>query len=275
MNDIILIPPSRPNADPGVQPPEDRRLPPPDGAKPGPASSWKWLAAPASALFVVFGLGWAAASVSHGSDHVVAEALKSAQGQRQDVAELRGHLEALSGKIEAQAQKNRASEATIAALQKSLSEQKADAASTASQLQAKLEKLQSLVAARSVENRQENRQVENRQVDSRLSDRTPVAAIPAPQPQAAALPKSLPKALPAPVAAQLPTQTPTNIYRAYVLRDVADGRAVVEGSQGLEEVGPGDTLPSGARVQKIEKRGQGWVVLTDRGAINPDGRWDN
>jgi hypothetical protein len=77
--------------------------------------------------------------------------------------------------------------------------------------------------------------------------------------------------LPRPVTAQ----APTGIYRAYVLRDIADGRAVVEGAQGLEEVGPGDVLPGGARVQRIEKRGPNWVVLTDRGAINPDGRWDN
>ena len=63
-------------------------------------------------------------------------------------------------------------------------------------------------------------------------------------------------------------------YRAFVLRDIEDGRAVVEGARGLEEVGPGDVLPGGARVERIEKRGANWVVLTDRGAINPDGRWD-
>jgi hypothetical protein len=264
MNDIILIPPSRPAGDPEIQPPEDRRLPPPDGGADSRASRWKTLAAPASALFVVFGLGWASASVTRGSDHVVAEALKSAQGQRQDVAELRSHVDALTAKLEAQAQKTRGSEATIAALQKNLSEQKADAAVATSQMQAKLEKLQSLVAARSAE---------NKSVDVRGADRTPVAAIPAAAaPQAAALPKPLPRAVPNPVAATLP---PATIYRAYVLRDVAEGRAVVEGAQGLEEVGPGDMLPSGARVQRIERRGQGWVVLTDRGAINPDGRWDN
>ncbi len=261
MNDMILLPPPRSNPDPGVRPPEDLRLPPPDksgvgAATDGRSPAWKSFAAPLSALFLVFGLGWAAASVTRGTDHVVAEALKAAQGQKQDIAELRGHLASLTGKLEAQAQKAHASEATIAALQKSLSEQKSDAAATASQLQARLEKLQSLAAARSA--------------DSRPADRTPVAAIP-PASQAAAQPKPLPKALPSALA----TPSPNTVYRAYVLRDVADGRAVVEGAQGLEEVGPGDVLPGGARVQRIERHGQAWVVLTDRGAINPDGRWDN
>jgi uncharacterized coiled-coil protein SlyX len=260
MNDMILIPPPKRKPDPGVRPPEDIRLPPPErdtGAKEGRAPAWKTFAAPASALFLVFGLGWATASVTRSSDHVVAEALKSSQGQRQDIADLRSHVDALTGKLEAQAQKTHASEATIAALQKSLSEQRAEAAATTSQLQAKLEKIQSLAAARSAENK--------------AADRTPVSAIPAPGAQVGAQAAALPKPLPSPVGAQ----PPNTVYRAYVLRDIAEGRAVVEGAHGLEEVGPGEVLPGGARVQRIERRGQGWVVLTDHGAINPDGRWDN
>ena len=44
-------------------------------------------------------------------------------------------------------------------------------------------------------------------------------------------------------------------YRAYVLREVEGGRAIVEGAHGLEEVVPGDILPGGARVEKIERHG--------------------
>ena len=59
-------------------------------------------------------------------------------------------------------------------------------------------------------------------------------------------------------------------YRDYVLRDVGGGRAVIEGQGRLEEVEPGDILPGGAMVEKIERRGQNWVVRTSRGFIGPD-----
>jgi hypothetical protein len=48
---------------------------------------------------------------------------------------------------------------------------------------------------------------------------------------------------------------------------------MVEGEEGVEEVAPGDILPGGARVQRIERRGGGWIVMTDRGYIAPSGRW--
>jgi hypothetical protein len=51
--------------------------------------------------------------------------------------------------------------------------------------------------------------------------------------------------------------------------------AVVESSTGLDEVGPGDTLPGGARVERLEKRGREWVLVTNRGVIAPDGRWED
>ena len=98
-------------------------------------------------------------------------------------------------------------------------------------------------------------------------DRAPTASIAKP------LPSSLPK--PQPPAQPASVQLSPGLYRAYVLRDVDHGRAVVEGARGFEEIGPGDILPGGARVEGIERRGGGWIVLTDRGVIAPDGRWDD
>jgi hypothetical protein len=34
-------------------------------------------------------------------------------------------------------------------------------------------------------------------------------------------------------------------------------------------------LPGGARVERLERRGHEWVVVTNRGVIAPDGRWDD
>ena len=214
MNDMILIPPSKRPPDPEVRPPEDIRLPPPsksgEGDAQGRAAGRPSPRRPARSLLFSDSAGPRPASRA-APTMWSPRPLKNVQSQRQDIADLRSHVDALNGKLEAQAQKAHSSDASIAALQKNLSEQKAEAAATTSQLQAKLEKLQSLAATRSAENRP--------------TDRTPVASIPAPVAQANSLPGALGKPLPKPVAA-LP---PNTVYRAYVLRDIADGRAVVEG----------------------------------------------
>jgi hypothetical protein len=81
--------------------------------------------------------------------------------------------------------------------------------------------------------------------------------------------------------ASLPAETtrvaaqPRNAGRipayGYVLRDVRDGFAVVEGRAGLREVAPGDTIPGVGRVRGIERRGAEWVVVTSVGVIDSKG----
>lgn len=53
----------------------------------------------------------------------------------------------------------------------------------------------------------------------------------------------------------------------WVVRDVYDGIALVEGPQGALEVMPGDTIPGAGTVKAIERRGGGWIVLTSRGLV--------
>ncbi|WP_294540643.1 hypothetical protein [uncultured Rhodoblastus sp.] len=264
MNDLIVLPQPEPRNDasgaPELGAPE--RYPRLEYA---PSPRWKRFAAPA-ALALACGLGWAGAArfedfsrrpspdlaaaqnAARMAADSAADAAAAAKAQLQEIGVLRDHVEGLKSKLETQAQKTRAAETTIAALQKNLSEQRAEAAAATSQVQAKLEKAQTLAR-------------------DRPTDRTPVASIGKPAP------KPLPAAGAGGGAAAI--RSPLAPYRAFVLRDVDDGRAVVEGPGGLEEVGPGDVLPGGARVQRIEKHGPNWVVLTDRGAINPDGRWDD
>ena len=57
----------------------------------------------------------------------------------------------------------------------------------------------------------------------------------------------------------------------YVLRDVRNGFAVVEGRSGLREVAPGDMIPGVGRVRGIERRGAEWVVVTSVGVIDGKG----
>jgi hypothetical protein len=73
----------------------------------------------------------------------------------------------------------------------------------------------------------------------------------------------LPPLLPASARAAMP-------QHGYVLRRVTGGTAFVESRDGLRSVELGHVLPGAGRVTKIEKRAQGWVVVTSRGVIDSD-----
>lgn len=96
----------------------------------------------------------------------------------------------------------------------------------------------------------------------------PVAAAPAvakevtgsiTPPVAAAAPVPLPA--PKPEVARLPT------VEGWVLRDVADGGALIEGRRGMYEVYAGDAIPGLGRVDAIRKQDGRWVVVTSKGLI--------
>ena len=53
----------------------------------------------------------------------------------------------------------------------------------------------------------------------------------------------------------------------YVLRDVFDGKALVESRSSLALVAPGSTLDGAGQVESIERRGDAWVVKTTHGII--------
>jgi hypothetical protein len=218
---------------------------------------WRFFAASAASVLLTIGLGWAAADrmgalsspTPAKPDPVAmaaAEAVKTTKAQGQALAALRVHVESLKNKLDAQARKSRAEEATIASLQRNLADAKADEATTASQLQARLEKIKS----------------EAEKLAQRKVDHTPTGSIGKPLPHPAR----------SRAGAMLPPDETIVLgrYRAFVLRGAGGGHALIEGEGRLEEVEPGDILPGGALVERIERRGQGWVVLTNRGYIGSD-----
>ena len=73
----------------------------------------------------------------------------------------------------------------------------------------------------------------------------------------AAPPASAPKA----EVARLPT------VEGWVLRDVADGAALIEGRRGMFEVYAGDPVPGLGRVDAIRRQDGRWVVVTSKGLI--------
>ena len=76
---------------------------------------------------------------------------------------------------------------------------------------------------------------------------------------AAVAPVPLPA--PKPEVARLPT------VEGWVLRDVSNGSAVIEGRQGMYEVYAGDPVPGLGRVDAIRKQDGRWVVVTSKGLI--------
>lgn len=94
---------------------------------------------------------------------------------------------------------------------------------------------------------------------------TPPAPAPAP---VASLPSkdvtgsiSAPAPAPKPEVARLPT------VDGWVLREVADGGATIEGRPGIFEVYAGDPVPGLGRVDAIRKQDGRWVVVTSKGLI--------
>ena len=104
----------------------------------------------------------------------------------------------------------------------------------------------------------------------RAAQPTTAAAAPAaakditgsiPQQQAAAAPAPTPTAPPKPEVARLPT------VEGWVLRDVANGSALIESRRGMYEVYAGDPIPGLGRVDAIRKQDGRWVVVTSKGLI--------
>jgi hypothetical protein len=76
-------------------------------------------------------------------------------------------------------------------------------------------------------------------------------------PAAATAPAAAPKA----EMARLPT------VEGWVLRDVANGGALIEGRRGMFEVYAGDPIPGLGRVDAIRRQDGRWVVVTGKGLI--------
>jgi hypothetical protein len=62
-------------------------------------------------------------------------------------------------------------------------------------------------------------------------------------------------------------ERPRTLLRGYVVLDARDDMALVGGRYGEREVRQGDILPGAGRVERIELRGDGWVVMTSEGLI--------
>ena len=86
-------------------------------------------------------------------------------------------------------------------------------------------------------------------------------SVPQPATVAAAAPAPAPAAPSKPETARLPT------VEGWVLRDVANGSALIESRRGMFEVYAGDPIPGLGRVEAIRRQDGRWVVVTNKGLI--------
>jgi len=127
-----------------------------------------------------------------------------------------------------------------------------DAAAHNADVAARLEKLEKKLAAPLV---------------ASLAQPQSAPAVPPPKPSTAALaaPALGPGVSRETTGSIAPARPP---IRGWTVREVHDGMAIVAGPYGYRQIGPGDTLPGAGRVERIEKSGAGWTVVTDQGVIN-------
>ena len=94
------------------------------------------------------------------------------------------------------------------------------------------------------------------------------AAVPARETTGSIAPTQVATAAAAPAPAPPKTEVgrlPT--VEGWVLRDVSNGGALVEGRNGLYEVYAGDPIPGVGRVDAIRRQDGRWVVVTSKGLI--------
>jgi hypothetical protein len=95
----------------------------------------------------------------------------------------------------------------------------------------------------------------------------PVAAPVAPKEATGSIQTANAAAAPVPLPAPKPEIARLPTVEGWVLRDVANGSALIEGRQGIFEVYAGDQIPGLGRVDAVRKQDGHWVVITSRGLI--------
>jgi hypothetical protein len=111
---------------------------------------------------------------------------------------------------------------------------------------------------------------------SETVDKLRATPAPAPVPVAAApaAPKEVTGSVTPPAPAAQAAATPPKVevgrlptVEGWILRDVANGGALIEGRQGVYEVYAGDPVPGLGRVDAIRRQDGRWVVVTSKGLI--------
>jgi hypothetical protein len=280
-------PAATPRAISVLPPPEQRKSEPP---KP---SFFKRNAALAAGMALALGLGaYAGTQIGFGGagDSAAAEGpsvnvsaalpwkrdVAMASTQAREVARLKEELRGVRTQIDAlkanpdqarQAQELKSLRASLEGVKEALTATRTDTANAIAQVSS----AQTSKAAPEREQQRIEKIAERLdRIERQMADPIQTAAVP--QKAEASRPVTLqdPHALPTPaeIAAAVQKAEPKpKLIHNYVLREVADGVALVEGPDGLREVWPGRGIPGAGKVTAIEKQAGKWVVITSEGVI--------
>ncbi len=177
---------------------------------------------------------------------------------REEIRALQARLDAVDARRGAE--DTEALEAKLDSLDRKIDANRADAASVAAQVQARLDKadksverLETVIASKS---------------SAPSTAKAEARREPKPAPKAASNPAAAATGgANAKTGAAIRTADAAKPIAEYSLREVQDGIALVQGHGGLYEVGPGDRLPGVGAVLSVERIGRNWVVVTERGRI--------
>ncbi|MGB8276330.1 MAG: hypothetical protein WCF20_00110 [Methylovirgula sp.] len=82
---------------------------------------------------------------------------------------------------------------------------------------------------------------------------------------------ALPKGQAQPLAPAAEPKKKLQLLVDWVVRDVYQGVALVDGPEGSIEVARGDSIPGAGTVESIERKNGGWIIITSRGIVGSVG----
>jgi hypothetical protein len=197
---------------------------------------------------------------------------------RQETRQLADEVRALKaslGGLQASLDRGRPAEdvkslkASVEALKQGLDTAKSDTAGTLAQLSGKVDRADQVAAQKLTQIVERLDRLERRPDQMPVGSiapqppMRPVVQLP-PQPAGVLSQAKVAQAQVAEANAQSPQKPP---IQGWILRDVYDGIALVEGRGGYREVSVGEAIPGVGRVEAIERHGKRWVVVTSQGVI--------
>jgi hypothetical protein len=156
----------------------------------------------------------------------------------------------------------------VAALRTSLEQASKHSASQISKTSDRLDKVEKAQAEPAAKLAKLSEAVDKLRTASAAPAPAPVAAAPAaPKETTGSIQTANAAAAPVPVPAPKPEIARLPTVEGWVLRDVGNGSALIEGRQGIFEVYAGDPIPGLGRIDAIRKQDGRWVVVTSKGLI--------
>lgn len=243
-----------------------------------PNRNWLKYGVPAALAFCLFGFGVAtggqffgAAAPSHSATATTAPKVVHAYADQAEVRRLNkklaSEIHTLQSRVESLRVAAKASSSdevremkkSLDALRASVDSIKTQTNGSIAQLGAKVERLQREQAKLQKPNEKVSR---NEHVDSATTTGSIAhVKVASAQPNTAS-----PKSHQAADAAAQPKKAP-KLLVDWVVRDVYRGVALIEGPQGTFEVARGDPIPGAGRVESIERKNGGWILVTSRGIV--------